>query len=114
MAENIALMAHLMRRAGFGANREELEARAEQGYEATVEELLNPESREAADRYEFLRYHPSFWKPITSPGMGASAWLHAMLNTDRVLEEKMVLFWHQVFATGAIFSAILASLDSRT
>ena len=32
MAEDIALMAHLMRRAGFGATREELEERAEQGY----------------------------------------------------------------------------------
>ena len=100
MAEDIALMAHLMRRAGFGATREELEARAIQGYEATVEELLNQESQNGADRYEFLRYHPAFWKPITSPGMGASAWMHAMLNTERVLEEKMVLFWHQVFATG--------------
>ncbi len=100
MAEDIALLAHLMRRAGFGASREELEARAARGYAATVEELLNPESVAGADRYEFLRYHPSFWKPITSPGMGAAAWLHAMLNTERVLEEKMALFWHQVFATG--------------
>ena len=41
-SEDIALMAHLMRRAGFGASREELEARAAKGYEATVEELLNP------------------------------------------------------------------------
>ena len=100
MAENIALMAHLMRRAGFGATREELEERAARGYAATVAELLNPESVTGAGRYEFLRYHPSLWKPITSPGMGASAWLHAMLNTERVLEEKMALFWHQVFATG--------------
>ena len=46
MAEkDIALMAHLMRRAGFGATREELEVRAAKGYEATVEELLNPESQ---------------------------------------------------------------------
>ena len=100
MAEDIALMAHLLRRAGFGATREELEERAAKGYAATVEDLLNPETAAGADRYEFLRYHPSFWKPITSPGMGASAWLHAMLNTERVLEEKMALFWHQVFATG--------------
>jgi hypothetical protein len=97
--EDIALMAHLMRRAGFGASREELEARAAQGYEATVEELLNPET-EAVDRYVFLRYHPGFWKPITSPGMGSAAWFYTMLNTKRPLEEKMVLFWHQVFATG--------------
>ena len=52
---DIALMAHLMRRAGFGAPREELEARAAKGYEATVEELVNPESQPAVDRFEILR-----------------------------------------------------------
>jgi len=98
-SKDIALMAHLMRRAGFGASRDELEARAAQGYEATVEELLTPEA-EPVDRYEFLRYQPGFWKPVTSPGMGMAAWFHTMLNTQRPLEEKMVLFWHQLFATG--------------
>ena len=92
-------MAHLMRRAGFGVSRDELETRVAKGYEATVEELLNPDA-EPVDRYEFLRYHPGFWKPITSPGMGSAVWFHTMLNTKRPLEEKMVLFWHQVFATG--------------
>ena len=59
MASNdIALMAHLMRRAGFGATREELETRAAAGYEATVEELLNPEAQPAIDRYELIRYQP--------------------------------------------------------
>ena len=38
----ISLMAHLMRRAGFGASRNELEDRCEIGYQETVEELLNP------------------------------------------------------------------------
>ena len=33
----LALMAHLLRRAGFGASRRELERYASQGYEATVE-----------------------------------------------------------------------------
>src|SRR5262249_25165322 len=42
--DDIALMAHLMRRAGFGAGRDELEARVAKGYEATVEELLHPET----------------------------------------------------------------------
>ena len=36
----ISLMAHLMRRAGFGASRTELEARCEKGYEDTVEESV--------------------------------------------------------------------------
>ena len=40
--DDLAQMAHLMRRAGFGATRGELERRVAVGYEATVEELLNP------------------------------------------------------------------------
>ena len=38
-------MAHLMRRAGFGATRDELEDHVAMGYEATVEELLHPRER---------------------------------------------------------------------
>ncbi|ETW98902.1 MAG: hypothetical protein ETSY2_41990, partial [Candidatus Entotheonella gemina] len=97
--EDIALMAHLMRRAGFGATRAELEARVAKGYEATVEELLYPETP-ALDRNEMMRYHPWTWRPGTLPGMGAAEWLHDLINTQRPLEEKMALFWHQVFATG--------------
>ena len=101
-SEDIKLMAHLMRRAGFGASRDELEALARRGYEATVEALLNPESQEPSDHLEFLRYHPGFWKTITSPGMGSAPWLYDLINTQRVLQEKMALFWHQVFARNQI------------
>ena len=98
--QDIELMAHLMRRAGFGATRDELEARVAKGYEATVEELLNPDTVEGSDRLDFLRYQPGYWKPPTSAGMGGAVWLNDMVNSQRVLQEKMVLFWHQVFATG--------------
>jgi hypothetical protein len=98
--QDIALMAHLMRRAGFGATREELEQRVARGYEATVEELLNTEQQPGLNRYQLVRYHPWTWKPGTLPGMGAAEWLWFMINTQRPLEEKMALFWHQVFATG--------------
>ena len=40
---DLQLMAHLFRRAGFGATRDELEAALAKGYAATVEELLHPE-----------------------------------------------------------------------
>ena len=98
--QDIALMAHLMRRAGFGAPREELEARVAKGYEATVEELLNPDKQDPTDRIEMMRYHPWTWRPGTLPGMGAAEWMRDLLNTKRPLEEKMALFWHQLFATG--------------
>ena len=40
--DDLALIAHLLRRAGFGASRDELERYVEKGYEAVVEELLHP------------------------------------------------------------------------
>ena len=98
--DDLSLMAHLMRRAGFGAPRAELEQRAAKGYEATVEELLHPEDQEPVDLFEFLRYHPNQWKPGTLAGVGHSGWVYRMINTRAPLEEKAALFWHQVFATG--------------
>ena len=43
--ENIALMAHLLRRSGFGASRKEIEAKAAEGYQLTLDDLLAPESQ---------------------------------------------------------------------
>src|SRR5215470_15827484 len=56
---DIALMAHLLRRAGFGATRDELEYYVVKGYEAIVEELLHPEDSSLALEDEDLirRYH---------------------------------------------------------
>ena len=96
---DIALMAHLMRRTSFGATREELEQRVAKGYEATVEELLHPENAKPANEYFLLRYQIEALRPGSSPPMGNINWMYHLLNTERLLEEKMVLFWHQVFAT---------------
>lgn len=98
--DDIALMAHLMRRAGFGASRDELEARVAKGYEATVEELLHPEQQEPVDVYTLLRYQPGSLLPGGQPPMGNVNWMYFLVNTKRPLEEKMALFWHHVFATG--------------
>lgn len=98
--ENIKLMAHLMRRAGFGASRDELERRVAVGYEATVEELLNPDAQEPVDYYEFLRYYPNWWKPGTQGGRGHAGWVWRMIKTQAPLQEKLCLFYHQLFATG--------------
>ena len=97
---DLSLIAHLMRRAGFGASRDELEACLAQGYEATVEDLLHPERQEPVDIYEFLRYYYFQWKPGTLGGIGQSGWVWRMINTKAPLQEKMCLFWHHIFATG--------------
>ena len=96
---DIALMAHLMRRAGFGAPREELEARVAKGYEATVDELLHPESQPDIDEDVLYRYLPSVEAPL-APAQAQTNWVYRMVSTKRPLEEKIALFWHQLFATG--------------
>ena len=52
-----ALMAHLLRRAGFGATRDELELYLSQGYSAVVEELLHPEGQPELEDDIIRRYN---------------------------------------------------------
>ena len=97
--KDIALMAHMMRRVGFGETREELEARVANGYEATVEELLHPEEAPEVDEHILARYQSYAMLPGGSDGGDKVHWMYHLLNTKRPLQEKMVLLWHQVFAT---------------
>ncbi|MGE3537431.1 MAG: DUF1800 domain-containing protein [Candidatus Tectimicrobiota bacterium] len=99
-SHDIGLIAHLMRRAGFGASREELEMRAAKGYNATVEELLTPTEDKAADQNLLMRYQPASLLPGGQPPMGNINWMFHLVNTKNPLQEKMALFWHHVFATG--------------
>ena len=96
--QELALMAHLMRRAGFGATREELDAHVARGYEATVEQLLHPEAAPVMDEDIFRRYHID-QNSLMLIESSQSYWLYRIINTQRPLEEKMALFWHGLFAT---------------
>ena len=102
--DELALMAHLMRRAGFGATREELEKRVAKGYEATVEELVSPPPDDPAGEADALttmtRYFPDTLMPGGVATPGQSRWMWTMINSHTPLVEKMALFWHHVFATG--------------
>jgi uncharacterized protein (DUF1800 family) len=96
---DIALMAHLMRRAGFGATYEELERRAAKGYEATVEELLNPESQPDLEM-DVLQRHFIEWRDMNALEVNQAYWTYRMINTQRPLQEKVALFWHGILCTG--------------
>jgi uncharacterized protein (DUF1800 family) len=98
MAEkDIALMAHLMRRAGFGAQYDELEARAAKGYEATVEELLHPEDHANGLELDLAERYFIEWNHFTR---GVPEYIaFRMINSKNQLEEKMVLFWHSVLCS---------------
>ena len=100
MGDNdIALMAHLMRRAGFGATRDELEARVAKGYEATVEELISPAGQPDVDLRLMERYLPEYGE-LAGIQSNQQYWVYRMINTQRPLQEKISLFWSGVLCTG--------------
>ena len=93
MKSDRALVAHLMRRAGFGATPAELDTLAqEQTYEDIVENLVNPERFEELDEAYIDRYYSG--EPVA---LHVGKWLYRMVNTRRPLEEKMALFLHHIF-----------------
>ena len=98
--QEVALMAHLLRRASFGATRSEVERRLEDGYEATVESLLNPASEYALPDDLIRRYHVD-QSDLRNGNAAGAHWVYRMATTPNPLEEKMALLWHRVFATAA-------------
>ena len=92
-------MAHLLRRAGFGPTRQEIQRGVAQGYEATVEELLYPEAQPDLEIEDLIRRYHVDQNSLMLLESSQSYWMYRMINTRRPLEEKMALFWHGLFAT---------------
>ena len=78
--QDIALMAHLLRRAGFGASRSEIEDKAAEGYEATVEDMLNPSAQPMIDEDLMLRYHPTY-NHAGAIEINTQNWVYRMINS---------------------------------
>ncbi len=97
--EEIDLIAHLMRRAGFGASWDELKVLEENGYDATLAALLDfPTVNVRMDESLVRRYHTDS-SAMMGPSGSPMSWLYGMVSTSAPLQEKMALFWHGVFAT---------------
>ena len=99
MDNDIELIAHLMRRAGFGANREQIGMHANAGYQSTVEALLYPGEEDRMDDHLIRRFHPEL-SGMMGPNAPGQNWLYRMATTSAPLREKIALFWHGIFATG--------------
>ena len=94
---DVALIAHLMRRAGFGAPYQDLVALAEKGYDAVVEELLNPEDHDDDLNLDMVERYFIEWNHHSRAVPEYFAW--RMMNSKLQLEEKICLFWHGILCT---------------
>ncbi len=89
-------IAHLLRRAGFGATPAEMDVYLQLGFEGTVETLLDPSAEETGDiELPLDGVNPRALRT----GLLPARWLYRMANTSRPLVEKMAFFWHGHFAT---------------
>ena len=93
------LIAHLLRRAGFGGTTSELHQFDQLDYEAAVDALLDATDTTSIPQDVIRRYHIDMSDLRTRPSSSGN-WLYHMVNTDAPFVEKVNLFWHRVFATG--------------
>ncbi len=96
--EDTHRLAHLLRRAGFGARPDEWTSCAALGVAGTTDLLLHPER--VPDHLDAVLVDiGGDYVDFTNLDSVRQWWLYRMLHTSRPLEEKMTLFWHGHFAT---------------
>ena len=97
---------HLLRRAGFGARPDELDMYGQMSIPDAVDMLVNFEGVEDTVDSNIGK---AGYVNVTTRGQflpqgniidARQRWLFRMVHSDRPLQEKMALFWHNHFATG--------------
>lgn len=91
---------HLLNRFGLGASVEDLEYYGARGWESAIERLIHD------DREEVDVALPSSFFDGTLPGLRRMSqlqghWYRRLIVTRRPLQHRMLLFWHDHFATGS-------------
>src|SRR4029453_6592144 len=117
MAARDLLIEHLLRRIGFGAGPGEIERYADLGYATALDRLINYES--IHDGVDELIGTPGYvgltvtgrLTPDTNIAHARQRWLFRMVHSERPLQEKMTLFWHNHFATA--YSKIAGALGTE-
>jgi uncharacterized protein (DUF1800 family) len=113
-------IAHLLRRAGFGAGAADLDYYTSLGFEGAVDRLVNYDSVDDSDTERAIaRLRDDNPNPANAerpeygnPALEMAAWLTRMLLTKRPLQEKMTFFWHGLL-TSSIREVKVATLMAQ-
>src|SRR5262245_30914046 len=107
---------HLLRRAGFGARPDELDFYGGLTISDAVDAVVNfdqfPDTVDAnigKSGYVGITTRGAF-APQSNITDARQRWLFRMVHTNRPLQEKMTLFWHNHFATG--FAKIAGTVNA--
>ena len=110
---------HLLRRAGFGARPDELDTYRRESFTGAVSRLVNYEripddvdSKIGKPGYALVTVRNGQFTPQSVIVDARQRWLFRLVHSDRPLQEKMTLFWHNHFATG--YTKLVGVLGSAT
>lgn len=103
---SVRRLEHLLRRAGFGARPDELDQYQRLSIDEMLDILVNYEV--VPDSVDSLIGAPGYvgttsngpFSPASNINDARQRWLFRMMHSERPLQEKMTLFWHNHFATG--------------
>jgi uncharacterized protein (DUF1800 family) len=110
---------HILRRAGFGATEEEVVRYSSLGFGGATLALSRLLSfKQIPDRVDDLIGQPGYvgitargaFQPSVNISDARQRWLFRLVHTERPLQEKMALFWHNHFATG--FTKVSGELNA--
>ena len=108
---------HLLRRAGFGARPDELDAYGSMSVAQAIDALINYErvpddvdGKIGQAGYVGITTRGQF-SPQSNIIDSRQRWLFRMVHSNRPLQEKMTLFWHNHFATGYNKIAVLGTTE---
>ena len=97
---------HLLRRAGFGASAADVALYGGMSLSSAIGQLLDyqrqpdeVDSKIGQDAYVGVTTRGGMFSPNTNIEDARQRWLFRMVHSQRPLQEKMALFWHQHFAT---------------
>lgn len=97
---DLGKVAHLHRRAGFGATRAELDRDLRSGPAASVDRLLDPPGPSAAGSEAIDGLHDGILNAADERVERLKAyWLYRIIHGPDPLREKLTLCWHGLFAT---------------
>lgn len=99
--DNKILIAHLLRRAGFGCTYDQIEKLSLMEYDDVVDLLINPEYGPPKDQDLLDRYFIASVEARTARHADPQ-WTWRLAKSEKQLEEKIALFWHGLLAVGGI------------
>ena len=106
MAESNSQIGHLLRRAGFGGRPDEYAYYGQMSTAQAIDALVNfnnvpddVDSSVGKSGYLGTTSNGAF-SPNTVINDARQRWIFRMVHSNRPLQEKMTLFWHNHFATG--------------